>query len=97
MSFYDELTGLVGDYVQSGNVQLYVKTNYGPEIPVYTGGSSEPSEGGAISDLVGFKAQIIVKNKKGEVLKTYGEPAPTEPLRVAALIAVLVGIIWVFK
>lgn len=90
-----DLRNLATEYVQSGGVQVFVKTNYGPELPVYTGaGTSQPGEPG-IGDLLGIKAQVIIRNKAGKVIQTYGEPAPTEPLKVAVLLAVvaLLGVV----
>ena len=85
--FLDDLRGLATEYVQSGGVQVFVKTNYGPEIPVYTGADKSGQPG--IGDLLGVKAQVIVKKKSGKVVQTYGEPAPTEPLKVTAVLAVV--------
>lgn len=93
----EQLTGAVTDYVQGGNVKLSVKTNYGPEIPLYTGSDGGQAEGGGFADLVGIKAQIIVRDKDGKVITTYGEPAPTEPLKAAALglaVGTLVWVLW---
>lgn len=80
----EQLTGAVSDYVQGGNVNLFLKTNFGPEVPLYTGSDGSES-GGGLADLVGLKAQIIIKDKNGKTITTYGEPAPTEPLKAAAL------------
>jgi hypothetical protein len=88
-----DLKNLATEYVQSGGVQVFVKTNYGPELPVYTGTDKTGQPG--IADLLGLKAQVIVKNKSGKIIQTYGEPAPTEPLKVAAVLAVvaLLGVV----
>lgn len=91
-NWVEELKNLAGDYAASGNVQLFVKTNFGPEIPIFTGSDDDGSK--SVSDIIGLKAQVIVKNKNGETIKTFGEPAPTEPLKAAALIAVLIAIVY---
>lgn len=99
MDFLDDvrerLTEAANDYVTGGNVKLSVKTNYGPEVPLYSG--SDGSEAGGVASMLGIKAQIIVRDKEGKVITTYGEPAPTEPTKAAALgmaAGVLVWILW---
>lgn len=86
--YLGDLLGLASSYVEQGGMQVFVKTNYGPEIPIYTGSSGE-SQGGAVSDLIGVKAQVIIRDAKGKTVKTIGQAAPTDPVRVAFLVALL--------
>ena len=85
-SVAEELIGIAGDYVRGGGVRVSVKTNFGPELPVYDSGGAA---GGGIAGVLGFKAGVIVRSKDGAVLATYGDPPPTEPLKVVALLALL--------
>lgn len=94
MDFLDDVKEVLTDYVKGGNVQAFVKTNYGPEIPIYTGSDGQAS-GGGVGDIIGLKAQIIIRDKSGKVISTYGEPAPTEPLKVAMLGMVVGTLAWV--
>ena len=83
----EEVIDLAGDYVRGGGLRVSVKTNLGPELPVYNGGSS-----GGLIDLLGIKAGVIVRGKDGGVIASYGDPPPTEPIKVV-LLALVVGLI----
>lgn len=89
----EDVTALAKDYATGGGVQVYVKTNYGPELPVYTG-IDQGGDGPGLADVIGLKAQIIIKDKDGRVITKYGDPAPTEPLKAAALGLVVGTILW---
>lgn len=78
-----EVSGIAADYVRTGGVRVSVKTNLGPEIPVYSG------SGGSGSNLLGIKAGVIVRNRDGGVIATYGDPPATDPIRVAMLVLVV--------
>jgi len=80
----DGLTNLASEYVTSGGLRVSVKTNMGPEIPVFSGDQS----GGGIVSALGIKAGVIVRNNRGEVVTTYGDPPPTDPVKVALLVGV---------
>lgn len=90
----DDVLGIARSYVAGGGVRVAVKTNFGPELPVYagelsrSGGASSGGQGGALSRLVGLKAAVIVRDGRGATLATYGDYPATEPLRaVLALLA----------
>jgi hypothetical protein len=82
--FLQGLLGIARDTV--GRLDVSIKTNYGPEIPIPTSSDGQPP--GLFTRLIGFRGGIIIRNSRGEIIETVGDPAPTEPLRVAALIAV---------
>ena len=86
--YLGDLQGLLTRYLEGGGLQAYVKTNYGPEIPIYTGGKSDGG-GSVVGDLIGVRAQLIIRDAKGKTIKTLGDPAPTDPVRVAVLLALL--------
>ena len=70
-----------------GRLDVSVKTNYGPEISIPTSSDGQPP--GLITSLIGFRGGVIIRNSRGEVIETIGDPAPTEPLRVAIMLAFL--------
>lgn len=86
--YLGDLQGLLSGYLEGGGLRVYVKTNYGPEIPIYAGGKSDGG-GSVVGDLVGVRAQVIVRDAKGKTIKTIGDPAPTDPIRVTVLLAIL--------
>lgn len=105
-SYLQQLLGdvveLAGEYTR-GRLRVSVKTNYGPELPVFgaslsrgQGGGVSGADGFSLSRLLGFRAAVIVRDASGRTLATYGEPPATEPLRVALLVAVLAGLAFVF-
>ncbi len=77
-----ELLSLGREYATGGSVQVHLKTNLGPAIPIYTGTSSEPS----ILDTLGLRAGLIVTDRNGKPVTTYGDPAPTDPLLFGLLV-----------
>lgn len=91
----DDILGIARSYVAGGGVRVSVKTNFGPELPVYAGqldrgGGASGGQGGgfSISRLVGLKAAVIVRDGRGATIATYGDYPATEPLRaVLALLA----------
>lgn len=96
--YVGDLQQLVTGYVEGGGLRVYLKTNYGPEIPLYTGkskdsGSSLPSVDLGISDAIaraiGFKAQVIVRDAKGKTIAKYGPESPTDWVRVAVALSLL--------
>lgn len=78
--YLGDIGDLLSGYVESGGLRVSVKTNYGPEIPVYSGKSSGGSS--PVAALIGFKAQVIVRDAKGKVVQTMGDPVPTDWVRV---------------
>ena len=86
--YLGDLLGLASSYVEQGGLQVFVKTNYGPEIPIYTGSDGEASQS-AVGDLIGVKAQVIIRDAKGKTIKTIGSAAPTDPVRVGFMLALL--------
>lgn len=78
----DQLGELAGELLESGGVQVWVKTNLGPPWRVSGG------EGGGLAELLGLKAAVLVTDRSGRRLASYGTPPPTEPLKVALLVAV---------
>lgn len=95
-SLASDVVDIAGDYLRSG-VRVSVKTNYGPELPIFSGsaeggsGSSGGGRGGfGLGKLIGFKAAVIVRNRDGHVIATYGgTPPATEPVRLVGLLVVL--------
>lgn len=87
-SFSDELFDIAGSYVRQGGVRVSVKTNLGPELPIFSG----TGEGGGLASKLGLKAGVIVRSQDGSTIATYGDPAPTEPIKVIAL-AIVLGVI----
>ena len=85
----EDAADIAGDYLRSGGIRVNVKTNLGPELTVYDG---KPKRGGLGSFV---RAQVIVRQADGDAIATYGEPAPTEPLKVIALVAAvsLIGLV----
>ena len=69
------------------NVTVELKTNYGPAIPIPTSSDGEAS--GLVSSLIGLRGGLIIRNSRGEIIETVGDPAPTNPLRFAALLTVV--------
>lgn len=92
--YVGDLMKLANRYVEGGGLRVYIKTNYGPEVPLYTGkGPDEPDSGpgigGAVADIVGFKAQVIIRDKNGKTLQTIGPDSPTDWGRVSVLLLLL--------
>lgn len=96
-SFFQDLTegvlSIAGDYVRGGGVQVSVKTNLGPEIPIAAPGDGQG--GSPIADLVGLQAAVIVRNRDGEVITAYGDPPATDPVRAAAVALIVGGLVFV--
>lgn len=94
----DDVLDIARSYVAGGGIQVAVKTNFGPELPVYTGelrrGSQGTGQGGgfSLSRLVGLKAAVVVRDGRGATLATYGEYPRTEPLRAVLALAALAGL-----
>lgn len=90
-----DLRELVTGYVEGGGLRVYLKTNYGPEIPIYTGKGKDTGPGvdlgigNAISNAVGFKAQVIIRDAKGKTIQRYGPDSPTDWVRVSVVLALL--------
>jgi hypothetical protein len=82
--FVGELGALASDVLQSGGVQVAIKTNLGPEFRVGEGG------GGGLARALGIKAAVIVRDRNGRQLFTHGEPPATNWLLAGALGSVLV-------
>ena len=80
---FDDTLDIARDYVRSGGVRVAVKTNLGPEIPVYVG------SGDRRGNPLGIKAGVIVRDRDGNVISQFGEPPATEPLKVFLLLAVV--------
>lgn len=95
----DGLLGVAGEYVSQG-VRISVKTNVTPEISLGTaslgGGASTDSGGGGFSlgALIGIKAAVIVRDASGNVIATYGEPPPLDPVRVVVAIGLAAGLVY---
>ena len=104
MSFSDVLGQLAGtaEGYLSGGVTVAVKTNYSPQLTVYSGaagGSGGAGGGGsgglgqAVSNLVGMQVGVQVRDAHtGHLIASYGPNGgdpPTDWVRVAVLLAVL--------
>ena len=92
----DGLLGIADDYINQ-SVSISVKTNFAPEISLgrasLGGGASDPGGGGiSLGSLIGFKAAVIVRDADGRELSTFGEPPPTEPVRVALVLVIVAGL-----
>lgn len=87
--YLGDLQKLAGSYLDQGGLQVFVKTNYGPEIPIYTGKDKNAGQGNPIAELIGLRAQVIVKDAKGKTVTTYGDAAPTDMARVLVVLSVL--------
>ena len=97
----DSALGLARGYVRGGGIVVAVKTNYGPELPLFRAalgragaGQGEAGEGGGLGALVGLKAAVIVRDGHGATLATYGDPPPTEPLRAIAAALLAGGLVF---
>lgn len=95
----DSVFGLARGYVRGGGLVVAVKTNYGPELPLFKAaiarGQGGPGDGGGgLGALVGLKAAVIVRDGHGATLATYGDPPPTEPLRAIAAALLAGGLIF---
>lgn len=95
--FADELLGIASDYVQSGGLRVSVKTNLGPEFTVATsnlvssgGDGSQDAAGGSggVLGLLGVRAAVIVRDRNGNRLATYGAVPETEVWRVAVFVGI---------
>jgi len=62
-----------------GDYKVYAKTNIGPAFPVYTG----PSTGKGLLSALGITGGIVITDKAGNVITTFGDPAPTNWLKAA--------------
>lgn len=82
-SWRDILAGAVSDY--AGALRVTVKTNLGPAFTIYDGRAQGPG----FASMVGLKASFTVHGPDGQPIATYGEPPPTEPLRVACVLALI--------
>lgn len=82
----DEALSIGRAAVDTGGVRVSIKTNLGPEIPVSLGGSQAEGEGGG---LLGFKAAVIIRDRKGQTVARYGKVPETEPFKVILLLAPL--------
>lgn len=71
-----------------GGLRVSLKTNLGPEIPLYTPGTDS---GPGILPALGIKYALIVRDASGAVVTTYNDPPPTDPLKQAILWAALAG------
>jgi hypothetical protein len=91
-----DVMDIAGDYVKSG-VRVSIKTNLGPEIPVFTGsmdGSTGSSGGGfSVSKLLGLKAAVVVRDAKGGVIANLGSPPATEPLKAIVAALLIAGLV----
>ena len=89
--------GIAEGYV-AGGISVSVKTNYGPEIPIYsgamsggasTGAGGTPSSPSLLSTLLGLKAAVIVRDATGRTLTTFGTPPATDPVRVGVALGIV--------
>ena len=83
-----DITGLARDFVSSGGLRVSVKTNLGPEIPVFTGQGQ-----GGLAELIGFEAGVIVRDREGNLVTTYGNPPATDYVKAAILAGASLAII----
>lgn len=82
------LTG-ANQYANSLTVSL--KTNVSDaEIPLYQNRQGENKTG--LLSALGIDYALIVRDANGHIVTTYNEPPPTDPLRQAALWALLAGV-----
>lgn len=79
-----ELGSIVGE-AAAQNFAVAVKTNIAPELTIY-----RPSSGPSLLEFLGIEYAIVVRDKQGRVVATYGEPPATDPVIAAAFAAVLV-------
>jgi hypothetical protein len=75
-----DLGELARDAFRSGGVRVFVKTNLGPEFPVSGGG-------GGLADALGLQAGVVLRDRQGNRIASYGGYPPTDPFRVALLVA----------
>lgn len=93
--YLGDLQQLVTGYVEGGGLRVYLKTNYGPEIPLYTGKGQDTGPGvnlgisDAIAKAIGFQAQVIVRDARGKTVARYGPESPTDWVRVSVALALL--------
>lgn len=85
---------IAGDYVRTG-VRVSIKTNLGPEIPVYSGDAGSSSGGASIAKLLGLRAGVIVRDARGGEIARLGDVAPTEPLKAVLAALVAAGLVFV--
>lgn len=79
--FVGELGDIAGQALTGGGVRVAVKTNLGPEFEV--------GEGAGLTRALGIRAAVIVRDRRGRLLFTHGDPPPTNPLLVAVLAAAI--------
>ncbi len=77
MNLRELVSDFAGDAFGSGAVQVAVKTNLGPELPI--------GQGSGLADALGIKAAVIVRDRQGRVVYTHGTPPETNPVLVGVL------------
>lgn len=80
MSLLDDLKAAATSAAENRGIRVLVKTNLGPAIPIYN--SDSPSSGGP--SLV--KAGVIVTDRSGKELATYGGRPKTDWLMVSGIV-----------
>ena len=83
-----ELLNIARESVTSGGVRVYVKTNYGPEVPL-TGGT-----GPNLASILGIKAAVVVRDKRGNRIAGYGDYPATDVLKVSILFGSALALVW---
>jgi hypothetical protein len=80
-------------YATGGGIVVSIRTNYTPELVIYDGkgGSDATKVKGLLSSLVGFRGGIVIRTRDGSTLQRFGDPAPLEHWRLAA-VAVTIGL-----
>lgn len=88
--YFSDLWQQAQGYVTGGGVRVYLKTNLGPEVPLYTGASDGP---GLLSAL-GIETGLIVRDAQGNIVTTYNDPPETDPIKAGLVLAALAGAVF---
>ncbi len=96
----DEAEDYAKGYLEEKDLRVTVKTNYGPAYSFSAIDNSETEQASGVTDrlleLIGFRASVLVTDRSGAVVASYGDPAPTEPKRQAAAAGAVLLIGFIF-
>lgn len=91
MSILDDVKELVVDSYERRGVKVYVKTDIGPEIKVFDSDAPVNKDGSdTSSDSQLIKYGVIVRDRKGKRIGSYGKYPDTNPIKLL-IIAGVVG------
>lgn len=84
MSTFDRLQEWAIDQYQEKGIQVFLKTDIGPELKIYD--SDAPASNG---EGLPIKYGVQVRDRSGNSLGKYGDYPATNPVKAAAVLAVI--------